>query len=160
MSHNLSFYSALPYQIATDRLKNAKVRGVHINLRETDNTSAEFVFDLLQELPVGRLTTAHLKGTLEVTQGRNIRIEYETGALSHQTVFIVPVIGITITVMLMILLPPELVPIASMPGIASILFSLFWGTFNDEVRKGDQHRLKELLERMLEKNTIMATWQG
>jgi|GEM_PF-1747849 len=160
MARTQSFYSTLPYHIATDRLKNARVRGVNINLNETDNNSADFILDLLQETPIGAsLTMAHLKGTITRTQGQNLRVEYQTHGLAHNSIIVVPIIGVIMTVILMVLMPPELFPIASIPGIASFLFAVFWGTFSDEVRKRDQSRLKELLERMLEKQTSMAAWQ-
>lgn len=160
MTQTQSFYSRLPYHIAKDRLQHAKIRGVSINLNESDPNSADFILDLLKEFPVGRVTLAHLKGTITRTQGQNLRIEYQTHGLAHNSTLIIPIIGIILTLILMIVLPPELFTIATIPGVAGLIFTVFWGTFSDEVRKGDQSRLEELLERMLEKQTNMATWQG
>lgn len=161
MAQRQNFYSPLPYQIAKDRLENARVRGVNINLNETDQDCADFRLALLKEFPVGpSFTLAHLKGTITRTQGQNLRVDYETHGLAHNSTRTIPLIGIGLTIILMILLPPELIPIASIPGVAGLIFTIFWTTFSDEVRKGDQLRLQELLERMLEKQTAMATWQG
>jgi len=161
MTQKQHFYSTLPYDVATDRLKHAKVRGVNINLTETDSRTADFVFDLLQDFPVGgHFTLAHIKGTIKQTSGRNLRIDYQSRGLARNSIYIVPVIGIIATIILMILFPPELSPIASVPGVAGLIFAVFWNTFSDEVHKPDQLRLKELLERMLEKQTTMSTWQG
>ncbi len=161
MAHTQNFYSPLPYNVATDRLKHAKVRGVHINLNEADSHSSEFILNLLQEFPiVPNLTLAHCKGKITRTQGQNLRVEYKTYGLSSKSTWLVPLIGLSITLILMGVLPANLLPIASVPGVAGLIFTVFWSTFSDEVRKGDQLRLQELLERMLEKQTSMATWQA
>lgn len=155
------FYSTLPFDVATNRLQNVRVQGVTINVTPTDTDILEFRLDLHKKTPFGiTLVMAHLDGTIRQAQeDGKTHITYQTYPLSRNSIVLIPTIGIVTTVLSMILLPPELALIASVPGIAGALFALFWNMLNSDFRKNDQFRLQELIERMLEKHSSMATWQ-
>jgi hypothetical protein len=154
------FYTALPFAIATDRLKNAKVNGVNITVKPVDSHEVDFHLDLRKKTPLGiTLTMAHLDGTLQQGKDGKTQVSYQTHPLPRHSNVIIPAIGIILTVILLFTLSPELAPIASVPGIAGVLFALFWNMLNGDVLANDRFRLTELLERMLEKQSSMATWQ-
>ena len=160
MTQDTHFYSNLSYDTATERLKRVNVRGVKITVKQPQPQMTLFRLDLKQSTPVGTLIAAQLKGTIQPIQGNKIRVVYQMRPFSRILLWLVPAIGISLSVLLLILLPPAMIPIISAPGVASILTVLFWSTMGSDIRRHDQHRLAELLERMLEKQTAMMVWQA
>jgi len=155
------FHSTLPFDTATNRLKNVRIQGVDITVKPIGDDTVEFRLDLRKRSPFGiPLTIAHLNGTLRRGKDGNTQITYQTHPLSRYSVMIITSIAIMITGLLIFILSPELAPIASVPGIAGVLFALFWNLLNSDVRAGDRFRLEELLERILEKQSSMATWEA
>ncbi len=155
------FHTALPYEIAIDRLKNARINGVKISVKSIADDEMAFRFDLRKRSVIGlTLTVAHLNGTIQQARNGKIQVSYRTHPLARYSIVVIPAISITITALLILVLSPELTPIASVPGIAGVLFGLFWTMLNSDFRKNDRFRLQELLERMLEKQSSMTTWQA
>lgn len=160
MTQDTRFYSDLTYDTATDRLKQVHVRGVTITVNQPEPQVTEFRLDLHKPTPIGTFIMAQLKGTIQPTRDNQIQVAYQTYAYSRKMLWFVPTVGISISVVLLILLPSSMSPIISAPGVASILMVLFWITMGSEVRKDDRFRLEELLERMLEKRSAMMVWQA
>lgn len=160
MSRDENFYSPLSIETASQRLQSARVKGVKIHVQENDPHILHFRFDLLKSLPIGNLTNAHLKGTIQGIQGNRIRVDYHTRALFPHASLIIPAINIFISLILWTLLPIELAIISGLPLIMGVLFGIFWSFFRDSLNEGDRQRLQELLGRMLEKSTSMRSWQG
>lgn len=155
------FHTALPFEIAIDRLKNARINGVSIAVKSIDDDEMTFRFDLRKRSAIGlTLTVAHLQGTIQQTKNSNVHVRYQTHPLARHSIVLIPAIGITMTAILILVVSPELAPIASVPGIVGVLFGLFWTMLNSDFRKNDRFRLQELLERMLEKQSSMTTWQA
>lgn len=157
---NSHFYSPLAHDIATDRLRHAAVKGVNITVTQDESNMTRFRLDLQKNTPMGNVVMAHLIGTIEPVDDTQIQITYQTHAFSNQTISLVAMVGIVISLALFFVLPTEFAPIVSAPGIAGILIVVFWSMLGTDVRQGDQFRLQELIERMLEKQTSMMTWQG
>jgi hypothetical protein len=156
-----NFYSIIPFALAIDRLQNVRVKGVSITVTPTDTDTVEFRLDLQKKTPVSMtLIMAHLDGTIRQVQDGKIHIAYQTHPLSRNSKVIIPAIGIAMSALLAISLPPEFAPIASAPGVAGALFALFWNMLSSDFRKDDQFRLEELIERILEKSSSMVIWQS
>jgi len=155
------FHTALPFEIVTDRLKNARINGVVITVKSIGSDEATFRLDLRKRSAIGlTLTVAHLKGTMRQGNDSKTYITYHAHPLARHSIVMIPSVGIALTILLILVLSPELTPIASIPGIAGVLFGLFWTMLSSDFRKNDQFRLKELIERMLEKQSSMTAWQA
>ena len=155
------FHTTLPFDRAVERLNNGRVQGVKITVKPVDSDMVNFRLDLRKRSPLGiMLTTAHLIGTIRQVNDGNLHVSYQTHPLSRYSVGMVLTIGIAMTVLLLNLLPLEFAPIAGMPGIAGVLFALFWNMLNSDIGKEDRFRLQELIARILEKQSSMATWQA
>jgi len=155
------FHTALPFEVVTDRLKNARIQGVVITVKPVHTDEIVFRLDLRKRSPIGlTLTVAHLKGRIQQAKNGKTYIRYQTHPLAHYSLIVIPTIGIVLTILLIVVLPSELAPIAGVPSVVGILFGLFWTILSSDFRKNDQFRLQELLERMLEKQSSMTTWQA
>jgi len=160
MTQDTRFYSNLPYETATNRLQHVNVQGVNISVKQTEPQTTEFRLDLQKQTPAGTLIMAHLKGTVQEVKGGKIQVAYQTYAFSANSLWMLIAGGMTLSFTLLLLLPTNLTPIISAPGVISIMIVLFWSILGDDIRKDDRFRLEELIERMLEKHTTMATWQA
>ena len=160
MTEDTRFYSNLSYDTATHRLQHADVRGVTISVTQPTPEITQFRFDLQTQTPIGTWIMAHLKGTIQEARGNQLEVTYQTRAFSHRSLWLIVALGLSLSVILFLLLPSSMVAIISAPGIASIMLVLFWSVLGEDVRKNDQFRLQELVERMLEKHTTMMTWQA
>lgn len=160
MTRDRQFYSSLPYDIASDRLRQINVRGVNITVDEPQPDVTQFRLDLTKKTPIGTIVSAHLVGTVRPIANNKIQIAYYTRAFSRYIRLLLPAVGLSLSLILFLILSPEMAPIISAPGAASILIVLFWSLMESDIRKNDQFRLQELIERILEKQTTMLTWQA
>ena len=161
MTELTRFHTSLPFDIANDRLKNARVQGVHITVKLINSDEAMFRLDLRKRTSLGiTLTVAYLEGTIQQGKDGKTHISYQSHPLSRWSVILIPLVGIMVTLLLIVLMSHELAIIAGVPGIAGVLFIIFWDTLNSDFRKNDRLRLQDLVERILEKKSSMATWEA
>lgn len=160
MTQDTHFYSNLAYDTATDRLQQVAVRGVTIRVQQPELNVTAFRLDLHQSTPIGTIVMAHLKGTLRSMPDDRIMVAYQTGAFSPTMRWLIPIVGISLSLLLLFILPASMSPIISAPGVIGILTVVFWSTMGSDLRREDRSRLRQLLERILEKQTTMMVWQA